>query len=56
MILIAGGWSTEREVFPSGARGRHQALDRLAIRVRFLDPALEFAQIIPAAREADFAS
>lgn len=55
MILIAGGWSTEREVSLSGARGIHQALDRLGHQVRFLDPALEFAQLIPAAREADFA-
>lgn len=55
MILIAGGWSTERDVSLSGARGIKDALIRLGHQVRFLDPALEFAEIIPAAREADFA-
>lgn len=55
MILIAGGWSTEREVSLSGARGIKDALIRLGHTVRFLDPALEFADIIPAAKEADFA-
>jgi D-alanine-D-alanine ligase len=55
MILIAGGWSTEREVSLSGARGIKDALIRLGHQVRFLDPALEFAEIIPAAKEADFA-
>ncbi|MDP2849344.1 MAG: D-alanine--D-alanine ligase [Humidesulfovibrio sp.] len=55
MILIAGGWSTEREVSLSGARGISEALARLGHQVRFLDPALEFAEIIPAARQADFA-
>ena len=55
MILIAGGWSSEREVSLSGARGIGQALAGLGHQVRFLDPASEFAQIIPAARQADFA-
>jgi len=55
MILIAGGWSTEREVSLSGARGIGEALKRLGHEVRFLDPALEFAEIIPAAKKADFA-
>jgi D-alanine-D-alanine ligase len=55
MILIAGGWSTEREVSLSGAAGISEALARLGHEVRFLDPALEFAQIIPLAKEADFA-
>jgi D-alanine--D-alanine ligase len=54
-ILIAGGWSTEREVSLSGAKGISEALTRLGHEVRFLDPALEFAQIIPLAQEADFA-
>lgn len=55
MILIAGGWSSEREVSLSGARGIGEALARLGHQVRFLDPALEFAEIIPAAKKADFA-
>jgi len=55
MILIAGGWSTEREVSLSGARKIEQALLTLGHEVRFLDPASEFADIIPAAAQADFA-
>lgn len=55
MILIAGGWSTEREVSLSGARKIGQALTALGHEVRFLDPALEFAAIMPAARAAEFA-
>jgi len=55
MILIAGGWSTEREVSLSGARGIEEALKRLGHEVRFLDPALEFDQILPLAAQADFA-
>ncbi len=55
MILIAGGWSTEREVSLSGARMIEQALKALGHEVRFLDPAKEFADIVPAASKADFA-
>jgi D-alanine-D-alanine ligase len=55
MILIAGGWSTEREVSLSGARKIEQALLALGHEVRFLDPALAFADIVPAAADADFA-
>ena len=55
MILIAGGWSTEREVSLSGARGIETALKALGHEVRVLDPAREFGQLVPAASEADFA-
>jgi D-alanine-D-alanine ligase len=55
MILIAGGWSTERAVSLSGAAGIEAALVRLGHTVRRLDPAYEFAQIIPLAGQADFA-
>lgn len=55
MILIAGGWSTERDVSLSGARGIGEALRRLGHEVRFLDPALEFAEILRLAPHADFA-
>ena len=55
MILIAGGWSSEREVSLSGARKIEQALKSLGHAVRCLDPASEFAEIIPAAMQADFA-
>jgi D-alanine-D-alanine ligase len=55
MILIAGGWSTEREVSLSGARKIGESLKALGHEVRFLDPALEFAGIMDAAGQADFA-
>jgi len=55
MILIAGGWSTERAVSLSGATGIAEALKRLGHEVRPLDPATQFADIIPAAEAADFA-
>jgi len=55
MILIAGGWSTERQVSLSGATGIKAALKRLGHEVRFLDPAVDFAEIIPLAQQADFA-
>ena len=55
MILIAGGWSSEREVSLSGARGIDKALKELDHEVRFLDPALELAGLIPVAEKADFA-
>lgn len=55
MILIAGGWSSEREVSLSGARGIDKALKELGHEVRFLDPALELAGLIPIAEKADFA-
>jgi len=55
MILIAGGWSTERQVSLSGATGIKESLTRLGHEVRFLDPAVDFAEIIPLAEQADFA-
>ena len=55
MILIAGGWSSERDVSLSGARKIDEALKTLGHEVRFLDPALDFAGIVPATRQADFA-
>jgi len=55
VILIAGGWSDEREVSLSGARMIHAALERLGHRVTFLDPALDFANLLRVARDADFA-
>lgn len=55
MLLIAGGWSSEREVSLSGARKIAEALAELGHTVRFLDPALEFAGLMDAARDAEFA-
>jgi len=55
VLLIAGGWSSEREVSLSGARQIEAALKRLGHRVTFFDPSFEFAGLIPAARAQDFA-
>jgi len=55
VLLIAGGWSNEREVSLSGAAKIHDALVRLGCRVTFLDPAERFADILELASEADFA-
>ncbi|MUM76207.1 D-alanine--D-alanine ligase [Pseudodesulfovibrio sp. F-1] len=55
VLLIAGGWSDEREVSLSGARMIHAALERLGHQVSFFDPALDFANLLRVAREADFA-
>lgn len=55
VLLIAGGWSREREVSLSGARQIEAALRRLGHAVTFFDPSFEFAGLIPAARGQDFA-
>ncbi len=55
ILLIAGGWSSEREVSLSGARGIEKALAELGHEVRFLDPALHFAELMEQASGADFA-
>ena len=55
ILLIAGGWSSEREVSLSGAEKIRQALITLGHEVRFLDPALAFDDILGQAAKADFA-
>lgn len=55
ILLIAGGWSSEREVSLSGAEKIRQSLVNLGHQVRFLDPAEAFDDIAAAAAEADFA-
>ncbi|WP_285905541.1 D-alanine--D-alanine ligase family protein [Pseudodesulfovibrio pelocollis] len=55
VILIAGGWSDEREVSLSGARKINSALEQLGHDVTFLDPAEDFQNLLRVAREADFA-
>ncbi|WP_432737766.1 D-alanine--D-alanine ligase [Maridesulfovibrio sp. FT414] len=55
VLLIAGGWSDEREVSLSGAKGIHQALLELGHEVELLDPAKDFAEILVRAGKADFA-
>jgi len=55
VILIAGGWSDEREVSLSGAKKIHQALEELGHNVTFFDPADDFKNLLSVARQADFA-
>lgn len=55
ILLIAGGWSPERDVSLSGARGIHAALESLGHAVTLLDPERGLSRIIPQAREHDFA-
>jgi D-alanine-D-alanine ligase len=55
ILLIAGGWSPEREVSLSGARGIQAALEGIGHDVTLLDPERGLSRILPAAREHDFA-
>ena len=55
ILLIAGGWSSEREVSLNGARGMAEALRALGHSVTFFDLLTEFDQLLPQAREHDFA-
>ncbi|BCS90222.1 D-alanine--D-alanine ligase family protein [Pseudodesulfovibrio sediminis] len=55
VILIAGGWSDEREVSLSGAKKIHSALEELGHTVTFFDPADDFKSLLTIAKEADFA-
>lgn len=55
VLLIAGGWSNEREVSLSGAAKIHEALLRLGCKVTRLDPAERFDDILELASDSDFA-
>lgn len=55
VLLIAGGWSNERVISLSGAKGIKKALLELGHEVDFLDPAKEFKEIQNRAQKADFA-
>jgi D-alanine-D-alanine ligase len=55
VILIAGGWSDERDVSLSGARKIRSSLDELGHDVTFFDPADDFRNLLSIARNADFA-
>ena len=55
ILLIAGGWSPEREVSLSGARCIQASLEQLGHTVSLLDPERGLSRILPAAREHDFA-
>lgn len=55
ILLIAGGWSSEREVSLSGGRGIHKALEALGHAVRLYDPARSLNGLPDAAKGQDFA-
>ncbi|MDY7000310.1 MAG: D-alanine--D-alanine ligase [Thermodesulfobacteriota bacterium] len=55
VLLLAGGWSSEREVSLSGAKAIHKALESLGHEVVPFDPAHEFDQLFEKARACDFA-
>ncbi|MDR2051021.1 MAG: D-alanine--D-alanine ligase [Deltaproteobacteria bacterium] len=55
ILLIAGGWSEEREVSLNGARGLAEAMRRLGHQVTPFDPAEGFDGLFAAAQGQDFA-
>lgn len=55
ILLIAGGWSGEREVSLAGAAGLRTALSNLGHEVIDFDPSTEFDQLCDRAAECDFA-
>jgi D-alanine-D-alanine ligase len=55
ILLIAGGWSSEREVSLMGAANIRAALENLGHTVRDFDLAHEFDALTKQARKADFA-
>ncbi|TVM31597.1 D-alanine--D-alanine ligase [Oceanidesulfovibrio marinus] len=55
VLLIAGGWSDERAVSLSGARGIADALGALGHETVWFDPAGRLTELAAAARDADFA-
>ncbi len=55
ILLIAGGWSSEREVSLSGAAQIETALIRLGHRVERFDPMTDFDALAERAGDSDFA-
>ena len=55
ILLIAGGWSSEREVALTGAKGMESALKNLGHEVRFCDLLTDFDNLIALAERHDFA-
>jgi D-alanine-D-alanine ligase len=55
ILLIAGGWSTERDVSLSGGRSIEKALVERGHRVQWLDPLTDFDRLVDTAKEQDFA-
>ncbi len=54
ILLIAGGWSNEREVSISGGKAIAAALRANGHEVHWFDPAQEFAELPTKARQSDF--
>lgn len=55
ILLIAGGWSSEREISLSGARGMETALKTLGHEVTFCDLLKDFGNLLDLASRHDFA-
>lgn len=55
ILLIAGGWSTEREVSISGAKSIEAALRRLGHQVTWFDPVRSLHGLMDAVKTQDFA-
>jgi len=55
VLLIAGGWSDEREVSLSGAKKIHESLEGMGHNVTFFDPADDFKNLLSIAKDVDFA-
>jgi D-alanine-D-alanine ligase len=54
ILLIAGGWSSERQVSLSGARMIEEALVRLGHTVTFFDLSVGFDKLVATAQQHDF--
>lgn len=55
VLLIAGGWSSERPVSLSGAKGIEASLQRLGHQVTFFDPEHSLSGLADAVKGQDFA-
>ena len=55
ILLIAGGWSSERDVSLAGAKSIEAALNRLGHQTTFFDPAASLHGLMSAAKTHDFA-
>lgn len=55
ILLIAGGWSSEREISLKGAKNIQKTLLDLGHEVEFFDLLEQFDQLLDKARKADFA-
>ena len=54
ILLLAGGWSSEREVSLNGAREIEKALRRMGHQTRLLDPLTDLSELATNAVDQDF--